>query len=282
MALETYKKDPIKIRLTPQERKLLQEQEDDFNLPISNDEVDEVSSKTTRFLLKNSKFVFPLITGLIGIALILGELTPLVRQVYAEKFGNDNRNAIVAVSEPKVLGIEDIVISNPDSDYFHELVEQIENKTKFVDPPDTLFNSQFTITIPAIKADKFPITSNVDSYKEDEYRRVLEKTLAHFRGTSIPYQKGNSVIYGHSAAGISGSYSGKYIFSKLSNLKIGDEVYIDIKDKQIKYVVTKSKIVNPDDLSIIESTKANRMLTLVTCYPNGSSSKRMVVVAEEV
>jgi len=70
------------------------------------------------------------------------------------------------------------------------------------------------------------------------------------------------------------------IFSRLNSIDIGQEVIIT-RDKEIlTYVVRNKKIVAPDDFSILRTHNNKETVTLMTCWPLGIGTKRLVVVAE--
>ena len=91
---------------------------------------------------------------------------------------------------------------------------------------------------------------------------------------------GNSFITGHSILPqFADPKDYKAIFTELPKLGIGDEVLIDLGDKTIRFVVQYSKVVEPDDLSVLGPiTQNGRNLTLMTCVPPGTNTKRLVVV----
>jgi LPXTG-site transpeptidase (sortase) family protein len=51
--------------------------------------------------------------------------------------------------------------------------------------------------------------------------------------------------------------------------------------KYIKYQVNDQRVVMPTDLTIMEPTEDTR-LTLVTCWPVGTSLKRLALLASQV
>jgi len=120
---------------------------------------------------------------------------------------------------------------------------------------------------------------------EEVYDSVLNNGLAHFKDTGLPMSEinNNSVVYGHAS---NGNYYERTkdvaaAFTKLTDIKIGDEVIVKIEGKEYKYRVVKTKLVKPDDISIINGTRGKKTLTLFTC-PNGNNAKRFVAVARPV
>src|SRR5690606_20263638 len=133
---------------------------------------------------------------------------------------------------------------------------------------------------------RLPVEANVDSSSEESYNLALQDSLAHFKGTGLPISdvQNNIVIYGHSA---SPNYNPRrtdpeVAFSYLPELKVGDDIIIEIEGKEYRFKMYRSKIVEPDDTSVITGTKGKRTLTLFTCYPIGANSQRYVALAREV
>jgi len=131
---------------------------------------------------------------------------------------------------------------------------------------------EFQITIPKLEIENAQV--KIDSLRFD-------KSLVHFPGTALPGEVGNSFITGHSVLPqFSDPENYRAIFTKLPELEIGDEVLVNLDDKTIRFVVQYSKVVEQDDLSVLGPiTQNGRNLTLMTCVPPGTNTKRLVVVA---
>lgn len=131
---------------------------------------------------------------------------------------------------------------------------------------------EFFLTVPKIKVENARVL--VDNLKFD-------KNLALFPGTALPGQIGNSFITGHSVLPqFADAKNYRSIFTKLSDLEIGDEITAELSGKNYHYVVQYSKVINPKDLSVLAPISQNgRNLTLMTCVPPGTNLKRLVVIA---
>jgi sortase A len=113
----------------------------------------------------------------------------------------------------------------------------------------------------------------------------LSDNLIHYPGTALPGKIGNSVIFGHS---ILPSFFNPEdyisIFSTLSSLKKGDDVYVDFDGIRYKYVIDEMFEVTPEDVQILEQNSSKSYITLVTCTPPGDprKPKRLIVRARLV
>ncbi|PYX09154.1 MAG: hypothetical protein DMG88_07605 [Acidobacteria bacterium] len=119
------------------------------------------------------------------------------------------------------------------------------------------------IQIPKIKLDAV-ITEGVS-------HRALTLGPGHLQYSAIPGDVGNSVIAGHRDT----------FFRHISELKTGDDIYVERRGRQFHYVVTGKRVVQPSDLSVLDSSSEAR-LTLITCYPVyyiGPAPERLVIVA---
>ena len=101
---------------------------------------------------------------------------------------------------------------------------------------------------------------------------TLKRSVGHLPDTPMPWDAGNSAMAGHRDG----------LFRPLKDVKIGDEIRFRTTRDEYRYRVTKTSIVKPDDLSVLEPQAGTATLTLITCYPFyyvGSAPKRFVVHA---
>ena len=113
---------------------------------------------------------------------------------------------------------------------------------------------------------KAPIVEGVKSYN-------LSRAIGHIPGTAELGQPGNCVLAGHR------SYTFGKFFNRLDELVIGDEITITTKKEDLTYKVSKVSIVKPDDVSVLDGSKDENNITLVTCTPIYIASHRLIVNA---
>jgi sortase A len=100
----------------------------------------------------------------------------------------------------------------------------------------------------------------------------LKQGVAQHLGTSDPGQAGNLVLSAHND--IYGE-----IFRRLDEVSPGDEIQIYTASQVYTYVVTRTRIVEPTEVSVMGPT-AHPSLTLISCYPYMVDNKRIVVLAD--
>ncbi len=136
-------------------------------------------------------------------------------------------------------------------------------------PKGTPRVSYYTLTIPAIK-----ITNAVVSTMDND----LASHLVHYNGTAIPPENGTAVIFGHSTLPqLFNEKDYKTIFAHAYKLKIGDEIFVDMKGVVYKYRIFATTVVDPTDESVFQQHADNAYLTLVTCTPPGTTWKRLLI-----
>lgn len=106
----------------------------------------------------------------------------------------------------------------------------------------------------------------------------LAKSLIHYRGTALPGQRGNAVIFGHSILPqFFNPENYLSIFSTLPTLKKGDEVSISYDGINYTYRVEEMYEVGPQDIQVLEQRYDDSYVTLITCVPPGTYLRRLVV-----
>lgn len=121
-----------------------------------------------------------------------------------------------------------------------------------------------SLTIPALNQ-KLPLIQGTGVNE-------LKKGVGHFIQSVLPGEKDNCVLSGHRDT----------VFSKMGNLKVGDQLIIQTSAGIFTYKVSGTRIVDKDDKTVIVPTK-HAVLTLTTCYPFnfiGNAPDRYIVSAD--
>lgn len=141
-------------------------------------------------------------------------------------------------------------------------------------------NLDFSIVIPKIKATA-PIVENVNPLDSREYLAALKNGVAHAEGTASPGNVGNVYLFAHSTDAFYNVGRYNAIFFLIGHLNEGDEIYIYYRGREYKYIVYDKKVVEPTDTKYLGAlTEGEKTLTLQTCYPPGTTFKRLVVLAK--
>lgn len=254
-----------------------------------NQEVDQRSKKRVRVVIAT-------IVATIGIFILLSQLFPIFSSYLSGKV-YEIRASILAKPIPdshKEYIEGEFAFYNPGQSYFQNLLRNAgeEVSTLTFDPVtkqlkqpviDLKYSKEMRLTIVGAGIDNIRVAPNVESYNEDIYNLELKNGLAHFQGTPLPGDGGNSFIYGHSSVPNffrNNQNMAEIIFSKLNDVDIGSEVLVQKDGKELKYTVRRKKIIEATDFDVLKPEGDKETITMMTCWPLGIPSKRLIVVAE--
>lgn len=121
------------------------------------------------------------------------------------------------------------------------------------------------VRIPSIEV-SLPIYHGTDDQQ-------LSKGAGHLINSSLPIggSSTNTVISAHTA------YTKSTMFDRLTEMKVGDMFYLHVLDEVLAYEVELSEVVKPHETDLFRIVEGKDLATLVTCYPYGVNSHRLIV-----
>lgn len=149
------------------------------------------------------------------------------------------------------------------------------NTKQYLEASDT----KFSILIPKIAANT-RIYPNVDPGDEAAFKPVLMKGIAHAKGSVFPGMSGNTYLFAHSTD--SWWNVGRYnaVFYLLKELQPGDEIVVFFENERHDYVVESTAIKDANDTDFLKKAQEGpERLILQTCWPPGTTWKRLYVIA---
>ena len=122
------------------------------------------------------------------------------------------------------------------------------------------------ISIPSIGVSKYVVAG--------VRLKDLERGPGLFPGSPLPGQKGNVAIAGHRT-----TFGAP--FSRIDQIQDSDKIILESRDGTFTYRVNgEPKIVSATDVAVAKTTNPDvAIVTLVSCYPKWTSTKRIIVVA---
>lgn len=158
------------------------------------------------------------------------------------------------------------------------LAKALNLKTvEFLAPQDP----NYSIVIPKIGANS-RVVANVDASDEETYLDVLNRGVAHAWGTAFPGEGGHIFLFAHSTDYFWNVRTYNAIFYLLGKLQKGDEVDMFYKGQRYTYKVINTTIVDPSQVEYLTRKTNKEFLTLQTCWPPGTTLKRLLVFATRV
>ncbi len=143
-------------------------------------------------------------------------------------------------------------------------------------------DEEFGIVIEEINlnAEIFP---EIDANDPEKFLPILRKGVAHAKGSAYPDEEGNVFLFGHSTDAFYNVAHYNAVFFLIGKLENGDLINIFFKDKRYQYEVIDKVVVDQEEISsYLEKFKGQKTVTLQTCYPPGTTLRRLLVIGKAV
>lgn len=117
---------------------------------------------------------------------------------------------------------------------------------------------------------------------EDQIQESLRDGIVHYPGTANPGEFGNVFLTGHSSYYPWDPGKFKDVFATLKNLEVGDRYYVYYQQKKYTYEIFEKKEVSPSAVEVLSQPSDQKISTLMTCSPVGTTLRRLIIKAEQV
>ena len=108
---------------------------------------------------------------------------------------------------------------------------------------------------------------------ESTDKSYLNHHVCHFENTAMPGQDGNFALAGHSS-----TYYYNQVFNEVHKVKVGDKIKITTVDDEFVYTITETRVVESDEIDVLDQDMSKKEITLVTCTNGGK--QRFIVKGE--
>lgn len=176
-----------------------------------------------------------------------------------------------------LIGLIYSPVIREEANYRLATVKSSFQKNKEIIPLD----KEFGLVIPKIDVN-VKVFPNIEATKPQEYLSLLAQGVAHAKGSLLPGQEGNVFIFAHSTDTPLNANRYNAVFYLINKLEKDDEIFIYYQQQKYLYKVLEKKIVSPEKLNDFLKTLRGKTLTLQTCYPPGTTLKRLLIIAEEI
>jgi len=210
---------------------------------------------------------------LIGIGIML---FPLISSLYADQ----NHTQAIRMYDTSISEMErpELILARSKAESYNVSLQQIVSSENpftddFKDQNDgyyELLNIRGDgimgyVRIPSIEV-SLPIYHGTDDQQ-------LSKGAGHLINSSLPIggSSTNTVISAHTA------YTKSTMFDRLTEMKVGDMFYLHVLDEVLAYEVELSEVVKPHETDLFRIVEGKDLATLITCYPYGVNSHRLIV-----
>lgn len=181
----------------------------------------------------------------------------------------------ISQSEKEKIEIEQSLESNRKKGLLAEILKFPSVELLVPEDPN------FSIVIPKIAANS-RILANIDASDSKVYLDALQKGVAQAAGSAFPGEDGHIFLFAHSTDYFWNVGNYNAVFYLLSKLEKADEINLFYKGQRFVYKVVDKTIVDPDQVQYLTRKTNREFLTLQTCWPPGTTLKRMLVFATRV
>ncbi len=143
----------------------------------------------------------------------------------------------------------------------------------------TPVNIDFSLVIDKIGASS-AIVPQVDPIDSRVYQVALKSGIAHAKGTGLPGQGRNIFLFAHSSADLLTAERYNSVFYLMHHLGVGDQIRVWYRGVEYIYAVDQKLIVSPTEIKYLKDEGMGETLTLMTCWPAGTTLKRLIVIAK--
>ncbi|MFH0948676.1 MAG: class E sortase [Elusimicrobiota bacterium] len=113
-----------------------------------------------------------------------------------------------------------------------------------------------------------------------QVQKSLDRGVVHWPDSALPGKRGQTLILGHSAPPNWPKIKYEWVFSRISELKTGDEISVTFNDKKYSYSVTRQIFLDKGEQIPENQEGRNQNLYLITCWPPGKDIRRLAVEAQ--
>lgn len=145
----------------------------------------------------------------------------------------------------------------------YEEEEEIEEEVELKVQEGEVGKLLGTLEIPKINAE-MPVVLGAS-------QENLRVAAALMEGTTPIGEIGNAAIAAHR------SHTYGRFFNRLNEIELGDEIIISTPKERFTYIVYEIKIVEPDDVSVLNRNRRDRVVTLITCDPIYEATHRLII-----
>jgi len=119
---------------------------------------------------------------------------------------------------------------------------------------------------------------------EEQMQVGLNHGTVAYPHSAGPGGNGSLIIAGHSSPPTVSAEKSNYgdIFARLPEIEVGQDITVTTNAAPVTYRVEEKMIVSPNVTSILEQQTDDSILKLITCYPVGTTTSRMIIIAKKV
>jgi len=188
-------------------------------------------------------------------------------------------NAIIAQYSGSVNNQE---IAKDSNQMLSENLKSYQFDFNVLPPSNRLIIPKFDVNDPIIISQ----FTNMDEFIYKNYNEELKKWVVKYPTTPSPGQSGNALIFGHTSQEWRKYNQYGMAFAHIAQMEKWDKIEVVWGGTLYEYKVVDIQVQYPDKVHVTYDQYAKKTehnyLTLMGCYPIGTSKQRMLVIAEQI
>lgn len=112
------------------------------------------------------------------------------------------------------------------------------------------------------------------------FMKELENWVIRYPWSARPWETWNTFIFWHSSNFPWIKWDYNDVFALIDNLGFWDEIIVYYNQKKYVYVINEKHVVKPGDTSVLKRNNWKKEISIMTCWPIGTSINRMIVTWE--
>ena len=221
------------------------------------------------------------ITAILLVAVLLAGLSLLLYPLVSNYWNSIHQSQAIAAYMDDVAEVDDTTYDALWEEAQGYNASLLENENRFFPDEDERQQYEQLLSISDdgiigyIEIPSIDVTLPIYHGTSEE---ILQVAIGHIEGSSLPVGglSTHCVISGH--RGLPSSR----LFTDIDQLSEGDIFTLLVLDEALTYEADQIRIVEPDDISLLEIKEGEDLCTLVTCTPYGVNSHRLLVRGHRV
>ena len=119
-----------------------------------------------------------------------------------------------------------------------------------------------------------------ESAQLKDFSKLLDQGVVYFPGSVLPGEAGQTIILGHSAPENWPKIKYDWVFTRISELTEGDEIFVYFNHRKYSFLVSGKFFLDRGEEMPKLLTNSDNMLVLISCWPPGKDLRRIAVVAK--
>ncbi len=211
-----------------------------------------------------------------------GIFVVLFTALNAQSFWEISVSTVMPFIEPPSLDVGSVSAAAPQTKSANDTRGLLAYLPDVGPPVNMVIIPKLKVAAPLVQPPTEALLQQDWAQVEKDIQESLQHGVVHYPGTAKAGQAGNFFLTGHSSnyAWVHSQYNS--IFARLHQLEIGDEYWVYWNGDRHRYIVRSKKEVSPSDVSVLDQPPDERIGTLMTCTPVGTTLRRLIVQSQEV